>query len=80
MPQPLSTPSQAGQIVAARRKALKLSQKDLALKLGISQNRLSQLETDPARLTLDRLIALINLLGLELVLQDKSSGKPRSEW
>lgn len=66
--------------MAARRKALKLSQKDLALKLGISQNRLSQLETDPARLTLDRLIALANLLGLELVLQDKNSGKPKSEW
>jgi len=80
MQQRISTSNQAGQIIAARRKALKLSQKVVATRLGISQNRLSILEADPSRLTLDRLISLASILGLELVLQDKGSSPTRSEW
>jgi HTH-type transcriptional regulator / antitoxin HipB len=80
MQQRISTSNQTGQVFAARRKALKLSQKVVAAKLGISQNRLSILEADPSRLTLDRLISLASILGLELVLQDKGSSPTRSEW
>ena len=81
MPQRIATPRQIGQVLTARRKALKLSQEAIAAKLGISQNRLSELEADPSRLTLDRLIALANLLDLDLLLQDKGSAKPqKSEW
>lgn len=80
MQQRISTPNQTGQVFAARRKSLKLSQKVVAARLGISQNRLSELEANPSRLTLDRLISLASLLGLELVLQDKGSSTPESEW
>lgn len=80
MQQRISTSNQTGQVFAARRKALKLSQKVVAARLGISQNRLSILEADPSRLTLDRLISLASILGLELVLQDKGSSPTRSEW
>ncbi len=72
MQQIVSTARQAGHVITGRRKALKLSQQAIAAKLGISQNRLSELEEDPARLTLDRLIALTNILGLELIIRDKS--------
>ncbi len=72
MQQRISIPTQFGALLTARRKALKLSQQAVAAKLGISQNRLSELEEDPARLTLDRLIALANVLGLDLVVQDKT--------
>jgi HTH-type transcriptional regulator / antitoxin HipB len=54
-------------------------QQQLATKLGISQSRLSTLETAADGMTLDRLLALANLLGLELVLQDRSEAPP-SEW
>jgi len=80
MQQRISTSNQTGQVFAARRKALKLSQKVVAARLGISQNRLSILEADLSRLTLDRLISLASILGLELVLQDKGSSPTRSEW
>jgi HTH-type transcriptional regulator/antitoxin HipB len=77
----LSTSAQAGQVLASRRRALKLSQQAVAAKLGISQNRLSELEENPARLTLDRLIALVNVLGLELAIRNKASSPPAaSEW
>jgi HTH-type transcriptional regulator / antitoxin HipB len=80
MQQRISTSNQTGQVFAARRKALKLSQKVVAARLGISQNRLSILEADPSRLTLDRLISLASILGLELVLQDKGGSPTQGEW
>ena len=81
MKQIIYTADQMGHVLASRRKALKLSQKSVADKLGIVQSRLSVLEEDPSRLTLDRLIALANLLGLEISLQLKSADpKPQSEW
>lgn len=77
----VSVPSQVGTLLAARRKALGLSQAAVAARLGISQNRLSELEAEPGHLTLDRLLALTGLLGLELVLQEKPDTPPtQSEW
>jgi HTH-type transcriptional regulator/antitoxin HipB len=68
----LSTSAQVGQVLASRRRALKLSQQAVATKLGISQNRLSELEENPDRLTLDRLLALANVLRLELTIHDQA--------
>jgi HTH-type transcriptional regulator/antitoxin HipB len=76
----LATPLQTAQILVSRRKAKALSQATLAASLGISQNRFSELETHPDKLTLDRLISLAGLLGLELVLQEKPPPSQQSEW
>lgn len=81
MRQLLTTPGQAGEILRAQRKSRKLGQQELATKLGISQSRLSSLETDPAGLTLERFLALAHLLGLELVLQEKERARgSKAEW
>jgi HTH-type transcriptional regulator/antitoxin HipB len=82
MSQVLTHSAQLGQILATRRRAFKLSQRALATKLAISQNRLSEIETNPGSLTVERLLELANLLGLEIVIQDRppthrSSG---TEW
>jgi HTH-type transcriptional regulator / antitoxin HipB len=71
--------SQVGEILRGRRKARRVPQQQLATKLGISQSRLSTLGTAAEGMTLDRLLALANLLGLELLLQDRSEAPP-SEW
>ena len=63
MRQTITTTRQVGAILKARRKARELSQDDIATKLGISQPRLSVLESDPGGLTLSRLIVLTKLLG-----------------
>jgi len=81
MRQLITAPNQVAEILRGRRKARRISQHALAEKLGTSQSRLSSLEEDPARLTLERLLALANLLDLELVLQDKSNARnPPAEW
>jgi HTH-type transcriptional regulator/antitoxin HipB len=79
---PITTPAQLGRNIAARRKALHLSQQQLAIQLGISQNRLSELEAHPETLTLERLLALLNLLNLELAVRERptSPGARGIEW
>lgn len=82
MRQLLTTPAQLGEVLRGRRKARRISQDELATKLGISQSRLSTLESDPAGLTLDRLLAVAGVLGLELVIQEKgaTSARRKPEW
>ena len=75
----VTTPTQVGEILRRRRKSRRMAQRELAEKLGVSQGRLSALESDPASLTLERLIVLAKLLGLELVLRDKSAASS-AEW
>jgi len=74
--QPLNTLTQLQQAIVARRKKLKLSQANVAVKLGISQNRYSELETTIANLDADRLLLLCSVLGLELHLGLKSETLP----
>jgi len=84
MRQLVTTPVQLGEVLRGRRKARSISQADLAAKLGISQGRLSTLESDPAGLTLERLLTLATVLGLEIVVQDKaatpSARRKKPEW
>jgi HTH-type transcriptional regulator/antitoxin HipB len=78
----ITTATQLGRNLVARRKALHLSQQHLARQLGISQNRLSELETHPEGLTLERLLVLLNLLNLELTVRERtgSARARRVEW
>jgi HTH-type transcriptional regulator / antitoxin HipB len=82
MRQILNHSAQLEHILASRRKALKLSQSTLAAKLAISQNRLSEIEANPGTLTVERLLDLCNLLGLELVIQNRSTAQlpSKTEW
>ncbi|MBQ0217606.1 helix-turn-helix domain-containing protein [Alcaligenes faecalis] len=77
----LSTSDQLGYQLVARRKALGLTQQEVASRLGISQNRLSELESQPSQLTVERLLALTGILGLELAVQQRSQVPlSTSEW
>ncbi len=81
MHQLVTNPVQIGEIIRGRRKSRRISQQSLAEQLRISQSRLSVLEAQPAEITLDRLIALANLLGLELVIRDKSpTAASKAAW
>ncbi len=82
MRQILTHSAQLGQLLASRRRKLKLSQRTLAGKLPISQNRLSEIEANPGSLTVERLLELVNILGLELVIEDKPSAghASKTEW
>lgn len=77
--QRLTNEAQAVELIRQRRKAKGISQQQLASKLGVTQARLSEVENARAHLSVDRLIAVAALLGLELVLREAPPKQP-TEW
>jgi HTH-type transcriptional regulator/antitoxin HipB len=73
--------NQVGATLVARRKTLKLSQSDVAAKLGLSQNRVSELESSPETITVQQLLVLLKTLGLVLSIDAAPGGPPTQvEW
>ena len=77
--QPLVTPSQLGSVLLGARKSLKLTQAQLAGRLGLSQRRLSELERAPGTLSVDQLMALCVQLGLQLTVQPREAAPRGAE-
>lgn len=78
MHQVIATIGQMGHVLAAGRKRAGLTQAQAAARMGISQSRISTLERDSRALTLDQLLALFGVYGLQLLVQDRPDS-PRSE-
>ena len=76
----VTTATQIGATLAARRKHLELTQEQVASRVGLSQNRLSVLESRPETLTVDQLLALLNVLGLEMRIDERAAPKSKVEW
>lgn len=66
MTDPLLTPMQLGRLLQSARKARKLSQASVGARMGLSQKRISALELDPGSITVEQLLKLCSVLGLEL--------------
>jgi HTH-type transcriptional regulator/antitoxin HipB len=81
-PLPVRLPAQAGQILFGRRKALKLSQAEVAAKLGIGQSRYSELESRPGSMSVEHLFALAAILGVDILMHGEAAPRPGSaaEW
>ncbi len=91
MPMPIRaqrilTPSQLGLLLQSARKHRKLSQQELARRLGLSQNRLSELERNAGVLSVDQLLAICGQLGLQLTVQRRAEPTsvdavtPSTDW
>lgn len=66
------TAGQLPVLLKAFRKQTGLTQAAVALRLGITQQSLSALERNAEKVSADRLLALLSLLGVELVLRQCS--------
>ena len=79
--QVIRAPAQQGALHRRVRQQQGLSQQNLALKAGgTSQARLSQLELQPGRLTMERLLLILAALDLELVVRTRQSTSKPVEW
>lgn len=81
--QTIVTAAQLGVHLQSARKASKLSQVELANRLGISQSRMSELERAPGSISVDQLLALLNQLGLQLALQKRAeqpANDTQADW
>jgi HTH-type transcriptional regulator/antitoxin HipB len=60
--------NQLALLLQSARKAAHFTQARLASQLGLSQSRLSKIEQDPGRATVQQLLALCGALDIELVM------------
>ncbi|MGH8296932.1 MAG: helix-turn-helix domain-containing protein [Steroidobacteraceae bacterium] len=76
----IRTPDQLRSVLRRLRKAQELSQTDLGRKIGLSQERISAIETHPERVTIDQLLTLLMALDTELVIAPRAvqRGSPGS--
>lgn len=63
------TTDQLPQLLQAFRKEAGLTQAEAALRMGVSQQTLSALERNAARISVERLMRLLSILGVEFVLR-----------
>ena len=79
--QVIRTPAQLGLLLRSARRDQGMNQQELALKAGgMSQARLSQLELQPGRLTVERLLLLLAALNLEVVVRPREQTIEPAEW
>lgn len=80
--QRLVTALQLGQLLRAARKQRKLTQAQVAGRLGLSQNRVSHLELHPDELSFKQLLGWCAAVGLALHMaeSDASASTPTTEW
>lgn len=72
------TTEQLPQLLKAFRKNAGLTQADVALRLGVTQQTVSALERNAEAVSAERLMRLLNILGVEWVLRTRgiAQGEP----
>lgn len=80
--QSLVTALQLGQLLKAARRRRKLTQAEVAGRLGLSQNRVSYLELHPDELSFKQLLGWCTAIGLEVRLGEREGleSTNKAEW
>lgn len=68
---PVRSPEQLPALLQSFRKASGLTQAEVALRLGVTQQTYSALERNASKVSAERLLKLLHLLGVEWVLHAK---------
>ncbi len=76
------TTEQLPQLLKAFRKTAKLTQADVALRLGVTQQTVSAMERNAETVSAERLMKLMSILGVDLVLRARPtpSDPPPQNW
>lgn len=74
---PIQTDQQLPLLLRSLRKARAMSQAELAERLGVTQQTVSQMERRAAAVTVQRLNKALSVLGGQLVLRDLRSDPPK---
>lgn len=81
---PVRTPEQLPALLQAFRKDAGLTQAEVALRLGVTQQTISALERNAETVSAERLMRLLSILGVELAFRKPSQAKPdnsnRPNW
>lgn len=76
---PIRTAEQFSEILRAFRKQTGMTQHEVAMRLGVTQQTLSALERNAKKVSAERLLTILSILGVELVMRPKSVGALTNE-
>lgn len=71
MDYPIRTPEQLGQVLKGLRKDRGMTQAAVAARMGTLQGKVSALEAQPGKTSVERLFRMLSVLGIELVLRER---------
>lgn len=96
MDYPVTLSSQLLQLLKSLRKSRGLTQSELALRLGVVQSRVADIERDPGAVSLEQMLQVLAMLGAQLVVRETAAeasatepgtppasppdGEPRGQW
>lgn len=76
MDYPIQAPGQLSSHLRSLRKAKGLSQAQLGALLGVGQTRIARIERDPASISVDQFLAILQVLGARMVLRRDDEPDP----
>lgn len=74
MDYPVQLASQLKQLLKSLRKSRKLTQADLARRLGVVQSRVADIERDPGAVSVEQLLQVLAMLGAQVVVRQTDTG------
>lgn len=72
----IKTPEQLKVALRRLRQARGLNQSQFGRQVGLSQERISAIESHPGKITTDQLLTLLMAMGMELVIKPRTSESP----
>jgi HTH-type transcriptional regulator / antitoxin HipB len=75
----IRTPEQLRVALRQLRHALRLNQSQFGSRVGLSQERISAIESHPEKITTDQLLTILMAMGMELVIKPRTSASPSKE-
>jgi HTH-type transcriptional regulator / antitoxin HipB len=77
----VKTPEQLKVALRQLRQAQGLNQSQFGQRVGLSQERISAIESHPEKITTDQLLTLLMAMGMELVIKPRASeGSSQGSW
>lgn len=73
------TPEQLRVALRRLRHAQRLNQSQFGSRVGLSQERISAIESHPEKITTDQLLTLLMAMGMELVIKPRTSESPSQD-
>ena len=74
MDYPVQLSSQLQQLLKSLRKSRKMTQADLARRLGVVQSRVADIERDPGAVSVEQLLQVLAMLGAQMVVRETAAG------
>ena len=80
MDYPIKTPQQLGAVLKGFRRERQLTQAEVGARVGLAQNAVSEIESDPGRSSVARVLKLLAALDVEVVLRPRQPQGKQAAW